>query len=424
MSHPSRRKSLLVLGVVLSGLVALAWPQLRASYAYLAAERALHAREPARAKPHLDVCLATWPTHPRVQLLAAQLARWAGFYEEADRRITLYQELGGDRDTASLERVLLEVQQGRLSLGADFRIQEWIDTKHPRLNEILEVASEAYVRGYRLPSARYCLDAWIERQPDSVTARLRRGWVFERLFQATEAEQDYRALLERHPDHQEARLRLAQLLLLNNEPAEAVEHLERLARHDVTPPMVAALAAGLRALGQADQAHERLSAALVRFPREGPLWLERGRAAIDLRRMDDAERDLRKAAELQPDDYQVNYQLAQFLRRAGQKEEAERTQARADRIDADQKRMYELSERLQGRPYDPDLRSQMGQLMLRNGEPREGVLWLESALRIDPAFRPAHKALAEHFEQTRQAARAAEHRRFLSAGGSGDGKQP
>jgi hypothetical protein len=66
----------------------------------------------------------------------------------------------------------------------------------------------------------------------------------------------------------------------------------------------------------------------------------------------------------------------------------------------------------------------MGQLMLRNGEPREGVLWLESALRVDPAFAPAHKALAEHFEKAKQPERAAGHRRFLAGGGAGDGKQP
>lgn len=420
----SRWKRLVVLLAALAGVVALAWPHLRASYSYRTALRALEERDLAAAKPHLDRCLRTWPTSPRVQLLASQIARWAGLYEEADRRLDLFQELGGDKETVSLERLLLEVQQGRLSLGADYRIQELIDERHPRLNEILDIASQAYLKSYRLPSARYCLDAWVEREPENLMVRMRRGWVMERLFQTQEAEQEYQAALALHPESVEARLRLAQMLLLTNKPAEAVEHLEQLAQRDPTPPIIAALAAGLRALGKAEQAPEYLNEAITRWPGETPLWVERGRVALDLRRPEDAERDLRQAASLSPEDYQVNYQLAQCLRRLGRVDEAEQFQRKAERIDADQKRMFELSEKLQARPYDPDLRSQIGQLMIRNGESREGVLWLESALRIDRSFVPAHKALAEHYESTRQTSRAAEHRRFLGSGGPRDGKLP
>ncbi|MFO0843001.1 MAG: hypothetical protein U0797_11500 [Gemmataceae bacterium] len=163
--------------------------------------------------------------------------------------------------------------------------------------------------------------------------------------------------------------------------------------------------------------------ALEDHGKEAPLWLERARVALDLRRLADAEADLRKAAALAPDDYQVNYQLALCLRRRGKAEEADAAQKKADRITADQKLMFELSEQLQARPYDADVRSQIGQLMLRNGETREGVLWLESALRADPGFAPAHKALAEHFERANQPELAARHRRSLAGGGGGDGKR-
>ena len=48
---------------------------------------------------------------------------------------------------------------------------------------------------------------------------------------------------------------------------------------------------------------------------------------------------------------------------------------------------------------DPAPRCETGTLLLRNGREQEGVRWLISALRNDPLYRPAHKALADHYER-------------------------
>src|SRR5262249_3781844 len=149
------------------------------------------------------------------------------------------------------------------SLPNDIRVQELIDQGHPRLDDLMEVASKAYMRTYRLHSARYCLDAWVKYRPDDLEARLRRGWVLERLSLMREAEQDYREALKWHPGNRDAGLRLGQILLLLNDPAEAVEILERINETNPSPPVTAALASGLRTMGNADRAYDILTATIA-----------------------------------------------------------------------------------------------------------------------------------------------------------------
>ena len=49
------------------------------------------------------------------------------------------------------------------------------------------------------------------------------------------------------------------------------------------------------------------------------------------------------------------------------------------------------------RPDDPALHCELGELLLRSGHREEGLRWLHSALRQDPQFEPARKALAEFY---------------------------
>jgi Tfp pilus assembly protein PilF len=143
--------------------------------------------------------------------------------------------------------------------------------------------------------------------------------------------------------------------------------------------------------------------------------LERGRLALEQSKHEEAENWLRQAVRLAPYDYQSNYSLFLCLNQRDKPDEAEEQQRRVGRIEADMKHMNELTDRLQSRPYDADMRCEIGRLFLRNGEGREGVLWLQSALQVAPDHRPTHQALAEHYEHEGKPDLAAPHRRVLRA---------
>ena len=51
-------------------------------------------------------------------------------------------------------------------------------------------------------------------------------------------------------------------------------------------------------------------------------------------------------------------------------------------------------------------------LLFRQGEPEQGLRWLESALKEDPRHKASHRALADYYERAGKADLAARHRRL------------
>jgi Tfp pilus assembly protein PilF len=418
---PSRRGlgKALVVGVLLAvagmGVLPL-YVSVRFTSHLRVARQDLERRDEVAARGHLRICRDLRPGDAEVQLLLARASRLGGYLADAEYRLNLCRELGGPEESISLERALLRVQQGRWSLALEERLQTYIDQNHPQLPAILDTLSQGYVAIYRLESARYCLDLWLELQPCDTRALLRRGWVRERLHQEAEAAEDYRLALTTEEDNTTARLRLAQVLLhldLAQEASVLFESLRQRGQDDVS--VLLGLARCRRKLGESEEAGRLLEELADRAPRDSAVMLERGRLALEQSKHEEAENWLRQAVRLAPYDYQSNYSLFLCLNQRDKPDEAEEQQRRVGRIEADMKHMNELTDRLQSRPYDADMRCEIGRLFLRNGEGREGVLWLQSALQVAPDHRPTHQALAEHYEHEGKPDLAAPHRRVLRA---------
>jgi hypothetical protein len=63
------------------------------------------------------------------------------------------------------------------------------------------------------------------------------------------------------------------------------------------------------------------------------------------------------------------------------------------------------------KPHDPALHAELGALLIEMGHAKVGENWLHSALRLEPACRPAHAALADLYQARGDSVRAAFHRR-------------
>src|SRR5206468_3419187 len=105
---------------------------------------------------------------------------------------------------------------------------------------------------------------------------------------------------------------------------------------------------------------------------------------LELGRPSDAEPWLRRAVQARPFDRRIAYTLSRCLLELDRGEEAREWTARVDRLDADVRRLGQIQQEVMQRPNDPTLRCAGGLLFLRNGERREGVRWLQLALRLDP----------------------------------------
>lgn len=401
--------SLLVLGAGVGGYHLLV--AVRFEYHYRAAGRQIEAEAFAEAGEHLAECLWLAPRSGRAHFRAARTARRSGQLEFAEEELLLCDDLGWPARAVELERALLAVQQGDLDPAREASLRRRVTADNPDRFLILDALAQGYMRAYRLMHALECLGRWVEGQPDSATARMRRGWVYERLDRLADAEADYRHVLATRPAHRPATLRLALVLMQQKRPADALPLLEAL--HDqppADPALTLALAQCRLAVGHSDDARPLLDQ-LAALPLPDPaVPLEQGKLALRENRLEAARDWLRQAVSRAPQSYEAHYQLALALRRLGDLAGAAAAEERFTAIEGDLKRMGQLTAALQNRPDDPEVRLQIAEIFLRRGEQAEGVLWLTSVVRAAPNHARAHQRLADEYERTGQRRLARRHR--------------
>jgi Tfp pilus assembly protein PilF len=381
-----------------------------------AAEAALARRDFSAAREHLARCLEVWPNSPRTHLLAARAARQAGALEEAEQHLAACQRLLGDAtEETTLEWALLQARRGDLPEVEKYLLAQ-LEEDHPDAIQILDVLTAELMRTRRLPEARHYLDQWLERTPDDADVLVRRGWVAERLTDATGAIADYQRALSVDPDRDRVRLRAAELLVENGRAHEALADFEELAARQAGGLAVRlGLARCRHRLGQIDEARRLLDALLAEHPEDPQVLGELGKVALKQGRPAEAEGWLKKAAARAPYDRDINYNLYQCLHQLGKGKEAEARacDARLKQLDDDTRRMGKLMQEAMRRPTDPAPRHEAGVIFLRNGLVEDGLLWLGMALEVDPRHRPSHLALAEYYERAGEPERAEPHRRMI-----------
>lgn len=375
---------------------------------FRAAEKAFQDRAFDRTRLYLEDYLGVHPNSHAGHFLLAQTARRAGFFDEADVQLDICEYLSGLSEAVERERVLIKVQQGDLSREAGL-LQGSTDPDH---DLVLEALVRGYQKNYLIGKMKRCLGAWLERKPDNVHALLQRAWVAERDNDHHQAVKYYDRVLALEPDNDEARLRRGQALLYLKQPAEALKDLDMLHRQKPEDPRFGmALAECLAKLGRTGEAEKLLDQLVERHPRDPKVLLERGRLALEQGQPEPAENWLREAVTRAPRDYATLYSYSLCLERLQKQAEWQKNVATLKDVKTDLERMAELTDRLQKKPADPDLRCEIGKIFFHSGEYKEGVLWLESALRSDPSHQATHQALAEYYAQNNQMARAAQHRR-------------
>jgi tetratricopeptide (TPR) repeat protein len=361
-------------------------------------EQALGARDYPRAREHLDRYLALRPDDAHAHLLAARAARRMRDYPAAREHLRRCRERGGPTEPIVVEEALAEVQRGDEQPVAFLRERAKRDDDLALV--ILEVLIQHDLDTYQLRAALDGFTRYLAHRPDDLQALLGRGYVWERLLSFPDAVEDYRAAVAAHPDNPQARLKLAETLLIAGTPDEAVTHFRWLAERWPTRVEVRlGLARCSRRLGDPAEAAKQLDAILAEAPEHGEVLWERGELELEQGRAPEAEPLLRRAALRLPHDRRVHYSLARCLLRLDRKAEAEEVNARVAQLDADVRRLGEIAQKVIERPNDAALRCEGGLLFLRNGEREQGIRWLQLALRIDPECEPARAALAAELQR-------------------------
>jgi tetratricopeptide (TPR) repeat protein len=406
--------ALLLLGGTAGGFYAHALRQ------WQAAEAAVKKGHPDGARSGIDLGLTVWPRSVPVHLLAARAARLKGDFAGAEAHLNRCLQLqGGATGDVQREFLLMRVQMGEEDTVAPVLWQR-IESKDAETPLILETLAWAYLRNFRYGPALVCLDRWVREAPDSGQPYFLRAWVRERMHGNQDALADYQRAVELDPDLVPARLRLAELLLGKSDPPSALPHLEYLMKQCPDRADVTARLGECRFLqGQMGEARRLLGAAVEKLPNDTQVLIYLGKLDLQENRPSEAEQWLRRALKADPWDAEALYTLATCLQYQGRRAEAAAALEECRKKRAQLKEVDELLENMvvDRSPSDPGAAAQVGAALLRIGQERPGVYWLEQALKRDPEYVPAHKALAEYYDSKGDRAQAAAHRRWLTQSG-------
>jgi tetratricopeptide (TPR) repeat protein len=399
--------------LVLAGAGLLAGPYLGAAYFCRAGRRALDGHRPGEARACFERCLRVWPRSAEVHLLASRAARLAGDYDAAEHHLAKCQLLEGSPSEASiLEWALLRAENGELERVKQFlRGQVSRDPAHA--GPILEALAAGYLRIYRFNDAMGCLAEALRLDPNDAHALYLRGRAWERVHAYVKAAEDYRRVLAQDPEDDDARLRLANSLLENGQPADAVGDLELLRRRRPDDPEVLVrLAFAWNAVGRLDDSVRLIDEVLARRPDFPAAISARGQLAFLAERPAEAEAWLWQAVAVNPYDRQAHYVLQQCLEQQGKAAEAEAEAERLKDVEETINRLIAISNHLLPKaPHDPALQYELGTILTKMGHAEVGAHWFASALEQDPDYGPAHEALAEYLDRVGNHEEADRHRR-------------
>jgi Flp pilus assembly protein TadD len=400
---PANRTGWLVRVVGAFGLVVLlgvsSWVagwNLWADHHLRAARQAQERHDLAQARAHLELYLELRPNSAAEHFEAGRVARRTGDFDGMDRHLAAARKLGWPEQAIGDEATLAAVQRGQIGVAHRSRLRGAVDAGSPDSAVILEALAQGYLRTFEIRLALDCLEEYLQRDPDDARALLWQGESRERLRDVPGAKDSYGHAVELDPDNEDAHLRLANLLIGDqSRAAEALAHYQFLEeRRPGDPAVLLGLARCHIQLGDSAEAVRILDDLVRAYPGDAQALGERGRLAIVQGATAEAEGLLRRAIEVDPHDAKLCFALARCLERQGNETEARRWDERRVRIEADLDLIKAAMNRVFASPQDPALRTEVGAILLRNGQEREADRWLRSALDQDSHYEPARRLLA------------------------------
>jgi tetratricopeptide (TPR) repeat protein len=381
-----------------------------ALYHFRAARYEVEHYHTSQAQKHIQACLRIWPHDPASLLLAARATWRAQAFEQSEQFLDQYQAICGPNDELVLERALWRASRGDLEDVVLF-CRDRVQHDDPSAPVVLEALAAGYLRMFRLEDTEFCLNVWLQRDPDNCQALVLAGLVDEFRGRTPEAIAHFRRVVQLDPEHDEARLRFTSALVDLGQGAEAIPHLQYLCRRQPDNLIAQVLLASCQdQVGNQQEAERILDGVLAREPSFPTAVVERGKVAMHAGKYEEAEKWLRQATQVSPGDYQVWYALQQCLNSNNKHEDAQALQPRLTQIQDDIRRIQEIvGVKMQRAPHDPDLMHEAGMISLRAGNPQDAMRWFMSALKENPNHGPTHKALAEYYRRSGQLGQAARH---------------
>mgnify|MGYP002628715557 FL=1 len=373
---------------------------------------AIEARQNSAASGWLSVAGWCWPRNAEWYFLSAVINRRAENFDAVEDNLKKSHSLGWPVSDLEREQLIAMAQTGQFR-GVGNKWGELFQTAGSDGPEICKAYVNYALGRFRLDEAAAVLKGWKSDFPADPSPHVMEGKINIVLTQWDRAEQSFRRALEIDPMINEARLQLANCLIEQLEFTEAEQQLRAVsADFRASPDVIAALAKCVAQHGELDEALQLLNDGTQSHPASMLLLGELGRLLLMRGENEAAAAALALVMEKTPANTEIRYALAQALRNSGDEESAQRHFLLVDEGTKAIRTLPTLQSIITANPEDLETRFQMASITWKWKSRRDGAAWLQSILESDPNHQPAHRLLADHYEELGDAGRREFHKRM------------
>lgn len=340
------------------------------------------------------------PDDPDLALLRAGVARRMGRMKLVQQDLESAKSLGADPEDLQREQWLALAQTGQMQKAEPF-LGELL-RRAERSDEVCEAYVLGYIRANRTEAALTLLEAWIADDDQNAKAYLMKGQVLKLLSNFAAAEEQFRQAVKLDQDWPLPQLELAELLVERNRFDEARPVLESLSTSEADVSSMVrrnvALADCYMAEGQTEDAIRLLQSAHQRQPQSLEPAVVLGRALIESGQYEAALEPLLAALQIRPGYDETHYLLSQAYAFAGDRESAAKHSKFVEEARAELQELDELNADLLEEPGDVEKLVRAGEIQLKYGDPREGVIRILAGLDLEPNHRDGLRLLMNYYE--------------------------
>jgi tetratricopeptide (TPR) repeat protein len=367
------------------------------------AQKAMDEREFALARDRLAQCLEILPFNAEAHFLIARawrreqgrnyLGPWQSHLFEAN-------ELQWSQEQIEFETQLQHAQSGDVWSVEPPLLDSLTSRSAPEVEMTLEALAEGYLKNHSLAKLLELTNWWLERFPDDWLPHLYRANLQAREGTRAKAIEEYQMVLRLNPDHDAARLQLAETLMDDGQLKESLALFESYLKENPRDPTA------LYGVANCQYSSGKLAAAraalkeIFRVSKNSikPLLLQ---AKIEYADDQPAEalRWLRQAERLAPSEPDITHTILICLQRLNRTEEAEKYMKRHQEILELHDQLIKVRKQLRRDPFNVELRYQIGKVNMLLSRDDEAYEWFQMVLRLDPKHAETLQALEEWRER-------------------------
>ena len=370
------------------------------SYAKLNAKRSVSQFKYEEAMSWLRWAEGFGSSDPEIFFLKARIFRKTGKPDEFETALAKARSLGLPESDMKNERLLLGGQSGDLRPLLDGLENIAGGTEQFDPQEVYEAATSGFLMTGRFADAANFIDKWKKDFPDDPNQKFFEAVLLIQIGpiqnipgasgKATELLTEVTA---EYPNHFRAQMTFGDLLFNQNEIEAALKRFQVCETNPdagVLPMLRSAQCLGR--LGKQDLAKEKYAAVLEIESDNIDAQAELGKLQFNDEEYEAALKNLEASYSKRKWDFDLANSLARVLQIFDRNQEAEELFARSKEIRSKLSEIQDLKVEVE-KGGGIDKRIQLGELLLQYGDPKHGLIYIQSALDEDPANPKARSIL-------------------------------